>query len=118
MDRTPGCGPGGWRFDSSRARKAFSPIEKRLKTSKVGSPKSEFWGKDREDSHSGQLHEFRKLEGAIPTQVQILYPPHFCTCSLMDRARDSESRGRRFESSQVRRDCVNLTHEFILGLFN
>ena len=20
MDRTPGCGPGGWRFDSSRAR--------------------------------------------------------------------------------------------------
>ncbi len=21
MDRTPGCGPGGWRFDSSRAYK-------------------------------------------------------------------------------------------------
>ena len=30
---------------------------------------------NREGSHSGQLHEFRKLEGAIPTQVQILYPP-------------------------------------------
>lgn len=29
-----------------------------------------------EGSHSGQLHEFRKLEGVIPTQVQILYPPH------------------------------------------
>lgn len=28
-----------------------------------------------EGSHSGQLHEFRKLEGAIPTQVQILHPP-------------------------------------------
>lgn len=29
-----------------------------------------------EGSHSGQLHEFRKLEEAIPSQVQILYPPH------------------------------------------
>ncbi len=28
-----------------------------------------------EGSHSGQLHEFRKLEEAIPPQVQILYPP-------------------------------------------
>ena len=28
-----------------------------------------------EGSHSGQLHEFRKLEGEISTQVQILYPP-------------------------------------------
>ncbi len=27
-------------------------------------------------SHSGQLHEFRKLEGVIPSQVQILHPPH------------------------------------------
>jgi hypothetical protein len=31
-----------------------------------------------EGSHSGQLHEFRKLEGVIPTQVQILYPPLWC----------------------------------------
>lgn len=30
-----------------------------------------------EGSHSGQLHEFRKLEGAIPSQVRILYPPPF-----------------------------------------
>ena len=32
-------------------------------------------GHTREGSHSGQLREFRKLEGAIPTQVRILYPP-------------------------------------------
>lgn len=28
-----------------------------------------------EGSHSGQLHEFRKLERAISTQVRILHPP-------------------------------------------
>ena len=32
-------------------------------------------GTQKVGSHSGQLHEFRKLEGVIPTQVQILYPP-------------------------------------------
>ena len=32
-------------------------------------------GHAREGSHSGQLHEFRKLERAISTQVRILYPP-------------------------------------------
>ena len=33
-----------------------------------------------EGSHSGQLHEFRKLEGATPTQVQILHPPQVLFC--------------------------------------
>ena len=29
----------------------------------------------KEGWQSGQSHEFRKLEGAIPAQVRILYPP-------------------------------------------
>lgn len=33
-------------------------------------------GDTMEGSHSGLLHEFRKLEGVIPSQVQILHPPH------------------------------------------
>ena len=32
-------------------------------------------GHAKEGSHSGQLHEFRKLEGETPTQVRILHPP-------------------------------------------
>ncbi len=45
-----------------------------------------------EGSHSGQLRGTRNPEGAIPTQVQILYPPHmFCPRSLTDKIGDSGS---------------------------
>lgn len=73
-----------------------------------------------EGSHSGQLHEFRKLEGAIPSQVQILYPPLSpaeafgegglrqvsadavrlinAPVAQLDRVSGSEPEGRGFES--------------------
>ena len=43
-----------------------------------------------EGSHSGQLHEFRKLEGVIPTQVQILYPPLIQNSNNMKNSKNQQ----------------------------
>ena len=54
-----------------------------------------------EGSHSGQLHEFRKLEGVIPTQVQILYPPqHFSIAKIYQNKLIKQFRENRWEKTE------------------
>ena len=84
MDRALGCEPNDCEFDPRRAHSvrnctAISTLLERLISARNYYVPHNFF---LEDSHSGQLHEFRKLEGVILTQVRILYPPprnEFCS---------------------------------------
>ena len=69
-----------------------------------------------EGSHSGQLHEFRKLEGASPTQVRILYPPHASVVQRIERGIPDPLMRVRFPPGAPLKMAFSLVNQKLTGV--
>ncbi len=122
MDRASDCGSEGCEFESHQARKVswwFDPTQGRsvrnqrfLRCWNVKFRKFVRFAHE-ESSHSGQLHEFRKLDPFGDSQVRILYSPQrtfHAACNCFEILQENKHL-TSFEGEIVRKPIRALFHK-------